>query len=672
MGLLYKMHNGIKHYNTHLLQATCGRPLLRIAFYVLFFSFAQVATAQTATSMAETNCKGHGSRTANKTTIADLHEDDYNISHVKLDLQLTDASAGIAGVVTTSARVVAASMDRYVFELDDTLIIDSVILDGSLLPFTTSGTIRTVMLPTPLAQGATFRASVHYRGYPRNADGIHDPGLHFDKTQKVTFSLGEPYFASMWWPCKQSLRDKIDSADIWITVPAGVKAGSNGTLKHITAIDAGRDRYEWKSRYPIDYYLISVAVCRYYEYTYYMHFDNSDDSMPIVNYVLNVPDEIARVKPWLDSTALLINYMSELFGKYPFWKEKYGHCQIPSGINMEHQTMTSTKFPRLNVVAHELAHQWFGDYVTCGTWKDIWLNEGFATYAQFLTYNHFDGRELAQTYLHIIQENATSTNWGSVYANDTTDWNKVFDGRLSYNKAACVIHMLRYVVNNDTVFFGMLRAYLAQYATGNATTEEFRQVAESYTGIKLDTFFQQWIYGEGFPYLAVTWNQVNDVCFLRINQAAAAPWSVFYFRCPIDIKFHSNTGDTTLRVYFDGATQAYSFTSNHTITGITVDPEHWILFRNAQPPAKDASLNLLKNAIVYPNPANNTLSLSYKGLINPDFRLIDAAGKTVLKEHLLYDAGMRSFDISVLPHGVYIYDVSSAGKTVSSGKIRKE
>jgi aminopeptidase N len=642
----------------------------------LLMLLALAGFGQDVPDMHDHECKGYGLqryRAAAKTTVASTAEDDYDVHYLKFDLQLSDTNTYIIGSVSATATVVAAAMPAYVFELDDTLTVDSVVIDGASLPFTTSGKIRTVPLPAPLAGGSMFTARVYYHGKPFDKRNVHLPGFHTDSATRITFSSIEPYFAHEWWPCKQSLGDKIDSLDMQVTVANGIRVGSNGLLAAIVPVGADYSRYEWKSRYPIDYYLISVSVSRYDEYSYYMHFDGSSDSMLMMNYISkDTPLSIAQLKPWLDSTALVINYFSGLFGRYPFWKEKYGHCYIPSFVNMEHQTMTSTRFSRFTVIVHELAHQWFGDAVTCATWQDIWLNEGFAAYAQYLAYDHYDGRAKAQEYLKKIHDNTKTDPRGSVYVGDTTDWQRIFDGRLTYDKGASVIHMLRFVVNDDAQFFGMLTGYLQKYRWGNANTEEFRKYAEQYTGLQLGSFFDQWIYGQGHPQLTATWNQEGDAVLVRIDEVSANPTIVPLFTLPVEVRCYSAQGDTSFRANITQPSKVYSFNCGLHIDSVAIDPDNWLLCERANTTLKDELLSLSAGAYIYPNPTGGKFSIAYRNMPDAALVVYDVSGRKAAEHKLQWDTGTEEIDISLLPKGIYIYRISSGGKTRVEGKVVRE
>lgn len=545
--------------------------------------------------------------------VADIREDQYDVNYVKLDLSLDNLSTHIDGIAHTRATVSSTAMSTYVFELLEDYTIDSLRFNNILLPVTTTGFVREVTLPQPLAIGATFNVVVYYHGEPSFGSGFFTTGIRTQSAgswnAQVTYTLSEPYGAKDWWPCKQSLRDKIDSSDVWITVPASLKAGSNGILQQVTSLPGGFARYEWKNRNRIDYYLISVAAGPYVDYSYYVHFDGSSDSMLVQNYVYDDPGALPFYKNAIDSTALMINYFSELFGRYPFWKEKYGHCITPLGGGMEHQTMTTLNHFGPSLVAHELGHQWFGDYVTCGTWSDIWLNEGFATYLDYLFQAYSISDSAAAVSMSNMHNQIMADSGGSVYCPDTTSVGRIFSSRLSYSKGAAVIHMLRFVYNNDAQFFSMLRNYLQLFGGGTATTEQFRAVAAAGLGHNLNTFFDQWVYKEGFPVYEASWNQVSDQVIIRLAQTTSMPSSVAFFQTPLEIKLYGQGIDTVVRVDHNTPAEIFSFSWSHEVDSIAIDPANHILNRTDSI-RRDFSLLSINGFdttlfLLYPNPARD-------------------------------------------------------------------
>lgn len=617
-------------------------------------------------------CKGHGDprRLAAKTTIADAREDNYDIRHVLFDLQFSDTSTYISGSVTTTA-VALKAMSEYVFELDTIYHIDSVKLNNSNIAVLRSNGVCVASPSIIIPASAIFKAQVFYHTIFQDSPATMR-GIYHHSATKVTYTSVEPYNAPRWWPCKQSLTDKIDSIDVHITVPTGVKAGSNGRLRNISALPGGRERYEWHSNYLIDYYLISVTASRFIDYSYTMTFsDGTNDTMRMVNYVPAF--EFPRIKPWLDSTALLVNYFSTLWGRYPFWKEKYGHCYIPFGASMEHQTMTSTSFSGLSVVAHELAHQWFGDLVTCGTWKDIWLNEGFATYSQYLVYDHFDGAKAGLRFLENIHNDALKIESGSVYVYDTINPDRIFLGRLSYSKAASVLHMLRFLIGSDARFQLILRSYLQRYAWGTATTEDFKGIAEEISGLDLDVFFDQWIYKEGYPITKTSWNQIGNIIYISFSQCPSVPASVSMFEMNVPVRLYSPTGDTTIIMNMNSPVEITAIPFSKTVDSIAVDPERWLLQKQERPVMRDLSLGLSPGEVLlYPNPFAGTFYLSYKYIKNPILQLCDAAGRKILEQKLPESSVATAISIAHLPKGMYHYRLLSEAATIKTGKLVKE
>lgn len=543
-----------------------------------------------ATAGAHDMEKNGRNKSAAKTTSATAEEDDYDVQYLKLNISLENTSTKISGDAVTKARVLTSGFATYAFELSNQLTIDSFKFNGQVLPVTQNGAICKVALPSAPAQNSLFTAQVFYHGQPPSGTGFFTHGLNHTQLSsgtQITYTLSDMYLAQDWWPCKQNITDKIDSADIWITVPGTLKAGSNGLLQSVTPLPGSLARYEWKTRYPIDYYLISVSVAPYSEYSYYMHFtDGSGDSMLIQNYVYDSASYMTPArKAALDTTGFIVDYFSKLFGKYPFYKEKYGHCVVePLGGGMEHQTMTTLAYAEPVLIAHELGHQWWGDHVTYGSWADIWLSEGFASYCEQLYIEHFRSVADAMAQRTTVFNKVISglgTAGGTVYVNDTNDVYRVFDSRLTYNKGAAVAHMLRYMAPKDELFFDVLRAYQQQYAFGSALTPDLQHIAEGIYGRNLDTFFNQWIYKEGYPTYTVKWYQTGGTFFLLITQTTSKPNSVPYFVMPLQVKLKSASGDTTVTVYNEAAWQGYQLAISRQVTGVELDPDNHVLNKTA-------------------------------------------------------------------------------------------
>lgn len=544
-----------------------------------------------------------------RVTVASPLEDNYDIKHLRFNLNMSNTSTYIGGDVLTNA-VAVVNMSQYVFELDTLMTIDSAKIDGVLTPVVSNGIIRSINLPATINSGTAFSAQVFYHGTPQNAAvnnysiGVtHD----IDNGTEMVYTMSDPYGAKDWWPCKQSLQDKIDSVEIRVTVPAGLKAGSNGLLQSANTA-GGFTQFQWKEKYPIVYYLISVSVAPYKDYSYQVHFNNSTDSMLIQNYYYDSTVFFQANKANLDSTGILINYFSDLFGRYPFYKEKYGHCFTTLQGGMEHQSMSTLGFADVQLIAHEMTHQWFGDNVTFKGWEDAWLSEGFATYGEHLYLEHFHSIAAAAAFRAQIFVQVMNAPGGRVRVDDSSSFAPIFDSRLVYSKGASVVHMLRFLAANDSLFFAVLKTYQQQHAYGNANTADLKQIAAQLYNRNLDTFFHQWIDGEGYPKYTGSWNQQNGVVYIQLNQTTSKPASVPLFVTPLELKLSSVQGDTIVNVYNDAATQVFKINWSKTMTGFAVDPNNWILDRTGLL-THDVNLSapMLHNTQlkVYPNPASD-------------------------------------------------------------------
>lgn len=647
-----------------------------VGVIVIFLCSLSAYTQESNMSVCEKYNIDKQTKAMAKTTIATPEEDFYDVKKVHFDLSLSNLDVSLTGSVTNTIQTTIDNFDTYAFELNPDLIIDSIIINGSNTPFFRSEEVIKATLLNSVANNTRLICKIYYHGTPEAGNvqffqsGINNAAN--DVTGgPVTFTLSEPYMSKDWWPCKQSLKDKIDTTIIWLTVPDSLMAGSNGVLQNVTKLPGGLSRYEWQSNYPVTYYLISLSIGNYMDYSFTMLFDDGT-SMPVQNFIYNDSAYYYKEKRNIDSTAVMLQLFSSQFGKYPFWEEKYGHCLAPLFGGMEHQTMTTQRNFGRPLTAHELAHQWFGDKVTCATWSDIWLNEGFASYAEYLFAEKFWDENASVAYLQSKHDRVTrdTVKTGSVYVPppDTVNVYRIFDGRLSYNKAASVLHTLRFIINDDDVFFSLLREYLKRFAFSNATTQEFKLLAEEISGMDLDTFFTEWIYGEGYPLFEVRWNQSGDEVVVAAEQTTVVPSSVPLYHIPVNIGVHTQTGWQVFRVDMNNASKVYRLNVSEQVDSLVFDYGNYIL--NEQQVIKDFSLGgyTVDEITVSPNPAVDMWTI--RGLLSGQKLIMtDMQGKVLFKQ----DVTTNGADISAggYARGIYFLQVFSDDERLKSLKLLK-
>jgi len=600
-------------------------------------------------------------------------ENKYDLKFYHLDISIERTNKYVSGNVRTLATVKTLTLDTFGFELHPNHTIDSVILNGINRPVSRSGNDVTVTFTSPLTQGALIDAKIYYRGTcPSGGFGAIGDGYNNGTSglwgNKASWSLSEPYVAHEWFPCKQQLQDKIDSSWVFATTDSTNKVGANGMLTNMVSV-GNKKRYEWKNNKPIDYYLISVACAQYVEYNIYAHPANYTDSILIQNYIYNNPSTLPYFKNVIDSSVQLIELESALFGLYPWASQKYGHCMAPMSGGMEHQTMTTLGSFNFSLIAHEMGHQWWGDHVTCRTWHDIFLNEGFASYSEYLAYQYLEPNQAAPKMLS-VHNNVMSQPTGSVWNPDTANVNRIFSSRLTYNKGSAVIHSLRFVIDDDSLFFPALRNYQNTFKYSTASTEDLKNSMAGYTGMNFNQFFTQWIYGEGYPTFNVTWNQNNGMLILNSIQTVSASTITPLFITPLEYKVQRNIGDTIIRVMHQQAAEQYVLNMPGTVTGIVVDPDNWIL-NKVIGPTQDPSLTGIPSYTnyhdirIYPNPANNMLTIRGEG--NMLFDLYDLSGKRVLSKTVRQQ---ETLDISGFSGGIYFYKLSTDKQVaLKTGKL---
>ncbi|MEQ8323976.1 MAG: M1 family aminopeptidase [Vicingaceae bacterium] len=568
---------------------------------------------------------------------------DYDVHYYKLDLHLENNTTFIEGMGRIGA-LASTNLSSVEFELHSNYTIDSIVVQGVKQPYSRTSSVITVNLFATISQGSTFNIDVYYHGNaPSGGTAAIGDGFSTGSSpswgNSVTWSLSEPYAAYEWFPVKQVLNDKADSSEVWITTDSSNMAGSNGVLENITSITGGKKRYEWKSRYPIAYYLISVSVAQYVDYTIYAKPAGINDSIKIVNFIYNNPATLPNFKSEIDKTADMLEVFSEKYGMYPFYQEKYGHCMAPFSGGMEHQTMTTQGFFFTDLTSHELGHQWFGDHITCGSWADIWINEGFASYSEYV---YIEEKEPGRgpSWLDDTESSALFSPTGSIHVDDTTNVGRIFSSSLSYNKGAFLLHMLRYEIDNDFLFFQGLRDYLQQYGGGTALGTDFLSIMKSSTGRPdLDVYFNQYYFGEGYPLYNINWNQDKlGNLDMVVDQVVSAPSATPIIQSHLDLLItRSSLPDTLIRILIDQTSQTYTIEDvNGTITGLIVDPYNWVL--NAEGSVvKNPTIDLgiessaENNAVkLYPNPTAGIFSVEFEKVQTQiSLQLSDAKGSVI-------------------------------------------
>ena len=617
----------------------------------------------------------------------------YDVKYYKLDLNLENTSLNVAGSVWMRVRVGAQALDSLAFELykgpagSATLFIDSVVVNGRRSPGVRRvGNDATAALAQAAAPNTLADARIYYHGTAPSGNSAAIGNALNNRSQvrfngstipyDITWSLSEPFAAHEWFPCKQVLTDKADSSDVWVTTTLPNMVGSNGVLVRTVPLFNNKVRYEWKSRHPIDYYLISVSVAPYTEYVNYAH-PAGGPTVPIVNYVYN-PSVLSYFQTEIDRTPGFIENYSALCGLYPFADEKYGHSMAPLGGGMEHQTMTTQDGFNFTLTAHELFHQWFGDNVTCASWSEIWLNEGFASYGEYLSLQALatpaDARSWMD-YAHLLAQRSS----GTVYVADTTNVNRIFDTYLSYKKGAAVIHMLRYLLNDDTKFFRALRTYQSQYRHSTARTADLQRIFEGEAGRPLGYFFQQWFRGQGYPTFNGRWNQVGNTLVLRVSESASVPATTPFFDTDVDYLLRFSDGSTqTVRLHQGQPVQTFQFAIAGTLSDIVVDPDQWILDLPTAAPSRDNSLTLAVHSAVglaalglYPSPCHDQLNLSLLPAPLVRGEVLDATGRVVLRQELA--VARPQLDTHTLAPGLYYLRLlGPAGDLLGRGQFVRE
>lgn len=599
----------------------------------------------------------------------------YDVKFYHLNIKADNLSTYVDASVRIKARVNAAPMGEFVIELSSLFQIDSVYFNGEKIGFSAADNLVVAQLDEEVPANSVFDAVVFYQGNGVGNNSFFS-GISNAVAQpfsnRVTWTLSEPLNAIDWFACKQDLNDKADSAYVFITVPNNLKAGSNGILSEVVQLENGMSRYEWKTRYPIAFYLISMAIAEYEEFSFTTETEGKE--VLVQNFVY--PAALGAVKDQLLETGDLLQTFSCFFGEYPFAEEKYGHSMAPLGGGMEHQTMSTMQDFPFQLNAHELAHQWFGNYVTCSSWQDIWLNEGFAMYAEYIALESLKGKAAASVMMNDVYSIVLNQTAGSVHVPDhlAEDENRIFDWVLTYNKGAALVHMLRKIIDDDALFFSTLESYLQAHKNSTASVEEFKSHLMEKTNVDFTRFFEEWYYGEGYPKYSVRWNHDSDTLYLKLSQSTSSA-ATKVFHTPVEFLADREGADSLFRITPSAKTELIKIYSPSTVKAVRLDPNNWILDKS-EAVARDLSLKAPDIVIaveedpkrtfqVYPNPANHRVVVHSE---TTAFRLtvMDVTGRKVLTP--VEVEGDIDYEVLNLSPGFYVFHVTD-GHTSAFYKI---
>lgn len=582
----------------------------------------------------------------------------YDLTYHRLDLTVDPAVRAISGSVTHHFTALA-ELTTLTLDLIDSLTVGAVQHASGPLAFVHADNVLTITLPMALVAGMRDSVSIAYAGTPGNSGfGSFVQAEHAGAP--IIWTLSQPFGARDWWPSKNDLNDKADSVDVIITTPEGQRAASNGMLVSEVPVGNGQVRAHWRHRYPISFYLIAFAVTNYVVYTDVVPTDQGP--IDVLNYVF--PEDLAASQQGSAGIVGQMQLFNELFGHYPFAEERYGHAQFVWGGGMEHQTMSFMGNFSYELMAHELAHQWFGNTVTCGSLEDIWLNEGFATYLAGLCYE-FIGPVWWMPYKRNVRALVVSQPDGSVKCTDTTTIARMFNSRLTYGKGMFLLHMARWVIG-DSAFFAACRNYLndPELRFASARTDDLQAHLEAASGMDLDGFMADWYVGEGHPSYSLSWGQSEEGQLNIILEQTQSHPSVDFFELPVPVRLWNATQDTIVVLDHTFSGQAFEVTPGFQVDSASIDPEIWLVSANNVVTAVPELARNTGTVRLFPNPANDLLQVSLSLTDGPvRWRVLDALGRSV-EQGQWPAAVLHQLSTSRYSEGRYCLELQINGGTV--------
>jgi len=501
-------------------------------------------------------------------------QDGFDVTAYFLNLDIDETSRTISGTVTVNATSLVDGLETVALNLLDNMRVRTVTQGATGLEFTHDDDMLIIRLDVPHDAGQAFGVTVDYSGSPsqRGYTGFGWNKYFSVSDGEAAWTLSEPEGARHWWPSKDRPDDKARVRE-WYTVNGDWTATGNGVLVGVDLLPSGKRRFRWEASRPVTTYLVSLAATNYatFSHTYALR---GGGSIPVDYYVYS--EDLDRARVSFDATPDMLDFYEQVYGEYPFPEDKYGMSAFPFPGAMEHSTNTSYGYQLIDglhtydwIIAHELAHQWWGDSVSPETWSDIWLNEGFATYGEVLWAEHVGGREAYDEYMLSL--------WRPNFLGPVYSPNKLF-GATVYDKGGWVLHMLRHLMG-DTAFFQLKHDWYEQHRDGVGNTSQFQTLAEAWYGASLDGFFQQWVYGENMPAYEYAYGtlELPDGSFRSWIQIRQVQTDAGVFSMPIDLGLVTSGGTEVRTVWNESADQILALDTAEPLIDLVFDPRNAIL-----------------------------------------------------------------------------------------------
>ena len=601
--------------------------------------------------------------------LSSLASNNFTVNYYRCNWNIDPAQLYISGTVT-SYFIITQNTGSLTYDLANELTVDSVRMRNAKLAISrgTNNTL-TITLPSNYLAGRKDSISIYYKGVPP-AGGFGSFVQTTHGSTPVMWTLSEPYGAKDWWPCRNGLDDKADSIDIYVTHPSKYKLSSNGVL--VSRIMNGTNATtHYSHRHAIASYLVAISVTNFAVFTENVQLKKS--LLPVITYVY--PEDSATFRTNNHFVLDAMKLYDSVWADYPFADERYGETEFGWGGGMEHQTNSFVTSSDEGLVVHELSHQWFGDKITCGTWEDIWLNEGFATYNAEYLYNERYHPELVKQNAISDRSYITIVPGGSVWVNDTTSVGRIFDGRLSYSKGAFLLRMLRMTLG-DKAFFRGVRMYQKDplLAYNFAYTADLQHHLEAASGQNLDYFFNQWFYGQGYPTFNVNWNQTGAGALTVTVGETTSHNSVSFFKVKLPVLVKNATQEKLFYLNVNSNNQSFTLNPGFAATQILLDPDVKLLSKNNMVTRTSLAPGIIFS--VSPNPFSNTLSISInetagkKGML----QLMDNLGHVFASSYFTTTGNGQKIQLAVntsIPPGVFQLHVNVDGK-ISMQTVVKE